>query len=83
LAALNSQDLQYDFRVSKTLERRGNHIANLWTWYSQTLPLARFLSLHALSDADLMPRSDVWLMSFAVHASLGNTIVRVRRVWVK
>ena len=52
-------------------------------WYNKTLPLARFLSLHALSDADLMPRSDAWLMSFAVHASLGNTIVRVRRVWVK
>jgi len=52
-------------------------------WYNKTLPLAIFLSLHALSDADLMPRSDAWLMSFAIHAPLGNTIVRVRRVWVK
>jgi len=28
LTALNSQDLQYYFRVPKTLEKRGNHIAN-------------------------------------------------------
>jgi len=28
LAALNIQDLQYYFRVSKTLERQGNYIAN-------------------------------------------------------
>jgi len=32
-------------------------------------PCPDFLSLHALSDADLMSRSDAWLMSFAMHAS--------------
>ena len=42
-------------------------------------PCLDFLLLHALSDADLMPRSDARLMSFAVYASLGDVIPRASR----
>jgi hypothetical protein len=46
-------------------------------------PCPDFLSLHVLSDADLMLQSDAGLMSFTMRAPFGNAIARVRRAWVK
>jgi hypothetical protein len=78
LTALNIQDLQYDFRVSKTLVRRGNYAANRGiVWYGRTLPLPRFFDAHASTQAGVVCDDALRVNA----ARLFVCIVSAMRVW--